>query len=75
MTPLNVTGKTFCNAVGIAFNNQILQSLREHKLVSFFKVGNKYLYPSEDVRKVSDKLRKGEISIKTNNGYYITFNN
>lgn len=73
-TPLNLTGKNFCETIGIAYNGQILQSLRENKLVDFFKVGKKYMYPVEDVKKVSDKLRNGEISIKTNDGYYITIN-
>lgn len=72
--PLNVSGKQFCEAVGITYNGQILENLRALKLVDFFKVGKKYMYPSEDVKKVSDKLRNGEISIKTNNGYYITLN-
>jgi len=74
MNPLNVTGKEFCNALGVAYNGDILKSLRTLKLVDFFKIGKKYMYPFEDVKKVSDMLRKGEISIKTNNGYYITLN-
>ena len=72
--PLNISGKIFCETIGIAYNGQILQSLRENNLVNFFKVGKKYMYPFEDVQKVSEKLRKGEISIKTNKGYYITIN-
>lgn len=74
MTSLNVSGKQFCEAVGITYNGDILKDLRSLQIVSFFKVGKKYMYPSEDIKKVSDKLRKGEISIKTNNGYYITLN-
>lgn len=72
--PLNVTGKQFCNAVGIAYSNDILKELRSLNLVGFFKVGKKYLYPFEDVKKISDSLRRGEISIKTDNGYYLTIN-
>jgi len=51
-----------------------MQALRELGLVSFFKVGKKYLYAYEDIDAVNQKLRKGEISIKINNGYYITLN-
>ncbi|WP_299134619.1 hypothetical protein [uncultured Tenacibaculum sp.] len=72
--PLNITGKTFCQTIGITYNGQILQSLRELNLVSFFKVGKKYMYPVEETTIISDKLRNGEISIKTNDGYYITLN-
>ena len=75
MTPLNVTGKDFCNAIGIAYNGDLLKELRNLKLVNFFKIGKKYMYRYEDIEKVSNKLRKGEISIKTNKGYYITLNN
>ncbi|TDQ27682.1 hypothetical protein [Tenacibaculum caenipelagi] len=75
MNPLNVTGKAFCDEIGISYNGQIMQSLRELKLVNFFKVGKKYLYHYEDIKIVNELLRKGEISIKTNNGYYITLNN
>lgn len=75
MNPLNVTGKAFCDEIGISYNGQIMQSLRELKLVNFFKVGKKYLYHYEDIKRVNELLRKGEISIKTNNGYYITLNN
>jgi hypothetical protein len=72
--PLNITGKAFCERVGIAFNSQILQSLRELQLVDFFKVGKKYFYPYEDAEKISSMLRKGQISIKVHKGYYITLN-
>jgi hypothetical protein len=72
---LNVSGKELCTSIGIAYSGQILQALRELELVSFFKVGKKYMYPTEDVKIVSDKLRNGEISIKTNDGYYIIINN
>jgi hypothetical protein len=51
-----------------------MQSLRDQGLVDFFKVGKKYLYPREDIETINIKLRKGEISIKVNNGYYITIN-
>lgn len=75
MTSLNVTGKEFCNAIGIAYNNEILRELRSLNLVGFFKVGKKYLYAKEDVHKISDMLRVGRISIKTDKGkYYITNN-
>lgn len=73
--PLNISGRMFCKSIGLTYNGDILKCLRELGLVDFFKVGNKYLYPQEDVKKVSDKLRSGEISIKTNGGYYITINN
>ena len=72
--PLNITGKHFCERIGIAFNSQILQSLRELNLVGFFKVGKKYFYPFEDAEKISFMLRKGQISIKVHKGYYITLN-
>ncbi|MFY7671584.1 hypothetical protein ACOSP6_10920 [Tenacibaculum sp. MEBiC06402] len=74
-TPLNVTGKVFCERIGIAYNSQILQSLRDLQLISFFKVGKKYLYPFEETEKINHQLRKGEISIKVNKGYYVTLNN
>tara|TARA_R110001583_G_scaffold153828_2_gene305524 strand:- start:393 stop:551 length:159 start_codon:yes stop_codon:yes gene_type:complete len=51
-----------------------MQSLRELGLVSFFKVGKKYLYPYEDIGRVNEKLRNGEITIKVDKGYYITLN-
>lgn len=72
--PLNISGKQFCEAIGLTYNGDILKELRNLQLVSFFKIGKKYMYPYEDVKKVSDKLRNNEISIKTNNGYYITLN-
>lgn len=72
--PLNLTGKVFCERLGLSFNGQIMQSMRELGLVSFFKVGKKYLYAYEDIEIVNKKLRKGEISIKVDNGYYITLN-
>lgn len=74
ITPLNISSKEFCKSLGVAYNGDILKDLRELGLVDFFKVGKKYLYPSEDVVKVSNMLRSGEISIKTNGGYYITIN-
>lgn len=74
MERLNITGKDLCNKIGVSYNAQILRELREKALVNFFKIGKKYMYPSEDAIKISNKLRKGEISIKVNNGYYITFN-
>ena len=72
--PLNLTGKAFCERLGVSYNGQIMQALRELGLVSFFKVGKKYLYAYEDIEAVNQKLRKGEISIRVNNGYYITLN-
>ncbi len=72
--PLNLTGKVFCERLGLSFNGQIMQSMRELGLVSFFKVGKKYLYANEDIEIVNKKLREGEISIKVDNGYYITLN-
>ena len=72
--PLNLTGKAFCERLGVAYNGQIMQAMRELDLVSFFKVGKKYLYAHEDIETVNQKLRSGEISIKVNKGYYITVN-
>ena len=72
--PLNITGKVFCETIGISYNGQILQCLRDLNLVTFFKVGKKYMYPIEQTVEISNKLRKGEISIKTDRGYYITLN-
>ncbi|MEM9649467.1 MAG: hypothetical protein AAF969_13390 [Bacteroidota bacterium] len=72
--PLNLTGKAFCERLGLSYNGQIMQAMRELKLVNFFKVGKKYLYASEDLVSVNQKLRKGEISIKVDRGYYITIN-
>ncbi|WP_157821997.1 hypothetical protein [Tenacibaculum sp. Bg11-29] len=72
--PLNISGKIFCKTIGITYNGQILQSLRDLNLVTFFKVGKKYMYSFEETIMISNKLRKGEISIKTNGGYYITLN-
>ena len=74
ITPLNITGKELCERVGMAYHRNILIQLRELGLVNFFKIGKKYLYHVEDVKKISDKLRNGEISIKTDGGYYITIN-
>ncbi|WP_341217071.1 hypothetical protein [uncultured Wocania sp.] len=74
ITPLNLSGKEFSEALGITYNGDILKELRSLQLVSFFKIGKKYMYPTEDVKKVSNMLRNNEISIKTNNGYYITIN-
>jgi hypothetical protein len=51
-----------------------MQALRDLGLVSFFKVGKKYLYAYEDIYSVNQKLRKGEISIRVDKGYYITIN-
>lgn len=71
--PLNISGKEFLNTVGLPYHGEILKILREEGLVNFFKVGNKYLYHFEDVKTISDKLRRNEIRIKTDNGtYYIT---
>lgn len=72
--PLNLTGKAFCEKLGVSYNGQIMQALRELGLVNFFKVGKKYLYAYEDIDSVNQKLRRGEISIKVDNGYYITIN-
>ena len=74
ITPLNITGKDLCIKIGVAYNGQILKALRENGLVNFFKVGKKYMYPTEDAKKISDMLRSGEISIKVDGGYYITLN-
>lgn len=43
-------------------------------LVRFFQQGRKYLYYREDIEKVSNMLRRKEIEIKTDKGYYITKN-
>jgi len=75
LRPLNITGKRFCEIIGIAYNNELLRELRSLNLVSFFKVGKKYLYHHEDVLKVNDMLRSCKISINTDKGnYYITLN-
>ena len=73
--PLNVDGESFLRSVGITYNRSILTKLRELKLISFFKVGKKYYYPKEDIKSISDKLRNNEISIRTDNGYYVHINN
>ena len=72
--PLNLTGKAFCEKLGVSYNGQIMQALRDLGLVSFFKVGKKYLYAYEDIYSVNQKLRKGETSIRVDKGYYITIN-
>ena len=74
-TPLNVKAQDFCKIIGITYNSDILRCLREENLVRFFKVGNKYYYPTEDAQTISNKLIKGNISIKVNGGYYVTINN
>jgi len=75
MHPLNVKAQDFCKIIGISYNSDILKGLRELNLIRFFKVGNKYYYPTEDAQIISKKLIKGNISIKVNGGYYITINN
>ena len=72
--PLNLDGKSFLGRIGVTYHNDILLQLRELNLVNFFKVGKKYMYPAEDAKKISEKLRRREISIRTNNGYYIHIN-
>ena len=72
--PLNITGRKFLQEIGLTYQNEILIKLRELNLVTWFKIGNKYLYASEDAERISEKLRKKEISIKTDKGYYITIN-
>ncbi|MFL0063714.1 hypothetical protein [Tenacibaculum maritimum] len=72
--PLNVSGKIFCKTIGLTYNGEILQALRDLNLVNFFKIGKKYMYPFEETKLISDMLRDGKISIKTNGGYYITLN-
>ncbi|TLP81852.1 hypothetical protein [Maribacter sp. ACAM166] len=72
--PLNLTGKAFCEKLGVSYNGQIMLALRELGLVNFFKIGKKYLYAHEDVEAVNQKLRKGEISIRVDKGYYISLN-
>jgi hypothetical protein len=75
ITPLNLSGKDFCNYIGVTYDRKILKQLREQKLViGFFKIGTKYFYPTEEGNKLSEFLRKNIISIKTDNGYYITIN-
>ena len=70
--PLNLKVEDFCKRVGLAYHSTVLQKLRELYLVTFFKVRTKYFYASEDAVKISDILRKGEIQIKSDKGYYIT---
>ncbi len=53
----------------------IFFSLKSNGIIGFFKIGKKYMYRTEDVKKVSDMLRDGDISIKTaDNEYYLTIN-
>lgn len=73
--PLNITGEVLCKSIGIAYNGTIVKQFRSHGLVEFFKVGKKYMYPSEYIKILSDKLQNKEITIKTDKGYYITLNN
>lgn len=74
MEPLNMNASKFCERVGIANDSTLLQRLRDLQLVRHFKMGKKYMYYSEDATKLSDMLRNNKISIKTNNGYYVTLN-
>lgn len=75
MRALNVNGSDFCGMIGLGFHSSLLKALRDLDLVSFFKVGTKYMYASDDVKKISEMLHRGEISIKTKKGvYYVTLN-
>ncbi len=74
ITPLNLNAKQFCHRIGLPYHGDILKCFRELKLVEFFKVGKKFLYRFEDADLISEKLRKREISIKTDGGYYVTLN-
>lgn len=75
MTPLNVTGKEFCQALGLAYDRGLLREFRSLGLVKSFKVGVKYLYSTADIHKINKMLHDGAISIRTDKGtYYITRN-
>ena len=75
MTPRNVSSKGFCQYIGIAYHRSILESLRDLGLIeNFFKVGRKFMYPIEEAEKINQLLRKNIISLKADNGYYITIN-
>lgn len=62
--PLNITAEKFCARVGISHSSKLMENLRALKLVTFFNVGRKKLYASEDADKLSDLLRRGEYSIQ-----------
>lgn len=72
--PMNLTAEQFCKTLGLAHNYQIMEQLRELKLVTFFKVGKKYMYPRTNIDKVQRLLESQKISIKVSGGYYITLN-
>ncbi|MFK8281673.1 hypothetical protein [Capnocytophaga cynodegmi] len=72
--PMNLTAEQFCKTLGLAHNYQIMEQLRALKLVTFFKVGKKYLYPRTNIYKIQQMLVNQEISIKVDKGYYITLN-
>lgn len=72
MTPLNVNAKDFCKRVGLNYRPELMEKLRELKLVSFFNKGRKYMYRLSDAEKLDQMLHDGEISIK--GGNHITIN-
>lgn len=70
--PLNLTNEEFCNALGLPRRADLMLQLRELQLVKFFKIGKKYMYPSEYLHKIQKMLVEGEIQIRTSEGsYYI----
>ncbi len=73
LEPLNLSAPAFCEYLGMNYNRSLLISLRESGLVSFFKIGVKYMYLRKDAEKVQELLLERKISIKTDKGkYYIT---
>lgn len=73
VTPLNVTAEEFCNALGLPRRADLMMQLRDLKLVKFFKVGNKHLYPRTYIDKIQNMLLEGKIQIRTDKGeYYVT---
>lgn len=75
-TPLNINSRSLCERLGLGYHSKLLKDFRELNLIRFFKVGKKYLYYAEDVKPLNEKLRKGEVKIKTDEGtYYVTIQN
>ncbi len=70
--PLNVTGDQFCIALGLPKRYDIMQQLRDLRLVKFFMIGKKYMYPRTYIESVQQLLVNGKIQIRTDKGeYYI----
>ena len=70
--PLNVTGDQFCTALGLPKRYDIMQQLRDLRLVKFFMIGKKYMYPRTYIESIQQLLVNGKIQIRTDKGeYYI----